>query len=104
MLDDENCSLGDAVDICLKPGQISIHDLFMVHGSAPNSSGERRVGMTYRHMPTTSFFDHDWAAEMTQTMGTTEMSQRPLFLVHGADRCRKYDFKRGHEVYHSFAC
>lgn len=100
---DENCSLDDAVDICLKPGQISIHDIFMVHGSAANTSGRRRAGMTYRYMPTTSFFDHDWAAEMTRTMGTTDMSRRPLFLVSGVDRCGRNDFERGHEVYDSFA-
>ena len=59
--------------------------------------------MTYRYMPTTSFFDHDWAAEMTRTMGTTDMSRRPLFLVSGVDRCGRNEFERGHEVYDSFA-
>ncbi len=99
VLDDADCSLDDAVDVTLRAGQISIHDVYLVHGSAANNSGNRRAGLTYRYMPTTSHFDHDWAAQMTRTMGTTDMSQRPLFLCRGIDRCGANDLKRGHQVY-----
>ncbi|MEM7407103.1 MAG: phytanoyl-CoA dioxygenase family protein [Pseudomonadota bacterium] len=99
VLSDTELNLDDATDVCLEPGQISIHDVYLAHGSAPNRSTQRRAGMTYRYMPTTSHFDHDWALEMTRTMGTTDMSQRPLFLVRGCDRCGQNDLERGHAVY-----
>lgn len=99
VLDDKRLAGVEPRPVSLEAGQISIHDLFLVHGSDANHSGRRRAGMTYRYMPTTSHFDHDWAGEMTRTMGTTDMSQRPLFLMRGVDQSGKNDFSRGHEVY-----
>jgi non-heme Fe2+,alpha-ketoglutarate-dependent halogenase len=34
----------DAVDLVLKPGEMSIHDYGVVHGSNPNDSDDRRIG------------------------------------------------------------
>ena len=99
VLEDGRLSDAAAVDVTLEAGQFSIHDVYLVHGSAPNHSGKRRAGMTYRYMPTTSHFDHDWAGEMSRTMGTTDMSDRPLFLVRGTDRSGLNDLQRGHHVY-----
>ena len=101
VLDDPRLPDEAARNVTLKAGQFSIHDVFLVHGSAPNHSGSRRAGMTYRYMPTTSHFDHDWAGEMTRTMGTTDMSYRPLFLMSGEDRCGLNDLTRGHHIYAS---
>jgi non-heme Fe2+,alpha-ketoglutarate-dependent halogenase len=33
-----------AVDLVLQPGEMSIHDYGVVHGSNPNTSGDRRIG------------------------------------------------------------
>lgn len=99
VLDDARLPNSPVRDVTLKAGQFSIHDVYLVHGSAPNHSDQRRAGMTYRYMPTTSHFDHDWAGEMARTMGTTDMSQRPLFLMRGIDRCARNDLQRGHQVY-----
>ena len=99
VLDDARLPDEQVRNVTLKAGQFSIHDVFLVHGSTANLSKQRRAGMTYRYMPTTSHFDHDWAGEMTRTMGTTDMSDRPLFLVRGKDRCGRNDLTRGHQVY-----
>ena len=99
VLDDDRLAAATPAQVCLRAGQISIHDLYLVHGSAANTSAERRAGMTYRYMPTTSHFDHDLASEMTRTMGTTDMSERPLFLMRGSDKSGLNDLQRGHAVY-----
>ena len=39
-----------AVDLVLEPGQISLHDVFLVHGSSANNSDSPRRGMTMRFM------------------------------------------------------
>ena len=38
----------DAVDIELKPGQMSMHDVYMIHGAKPNRSTQRRTGVALR--------------------------------------------------------
>ena len=37
-----------AVDVVLKPGQLSLHQSTIVHGSNPNTSGEPRIGFIVR--------------------------------------------------------
>ena len=99
VLDVPSLELNPPVDVVLEAGQISFHDVYMVHGSNANQSPKARRGLTYRYMPTTSFFDHDLAGEMTHSMGTTDMSQRPLVAIGGVDRCARNDYSRGHHVY-----
>jgi len=41
-----------AVTLELRPGEMSLHHVKLVHGSAPNSSGVRRVGLAIRYLPT----------------------------------------------------
>jgi non-heme Fe2+,alpha-ketoglutarate-dependent halogenase len=41
-----------AVTLELQPGEMSLHDVRLVHGSAPNRSDERRVGFAIRYLPT----------------------------------------------------
>ena len=85
-----------AVDLVLEAGQISLHDVFLVHGSAGNQSGKPRRGMTLRFMPTTSVFDRELAIEMhlDKKMGAFgDHSQRTLFLMRGVDRSGKNDFR-----------
>ena len=41
-----------AVTIELRPGEMSLHHVLLVHGSAPNPSDIRRVGFAARYIPT----------------------------------------------------
>ncbi|NQV79780.1 MAG: phytanoyl-CoA dioxygenase family protein, partial [Alphaproteobacteria bacterium] len=41
-----------AVDMPLRAGQFSIHHELAVHGSAPNRTGERRLGISFACVPT----------------------------------------------------
>jgi len=88
-----------AEDDVLYAGQISIHDVYLIHGSAANRSGKRRADYAIRYMPATSRYVRDpsfpanrYAAEKSPLMNYT---QRPLWLVRGADRAGN-DFKIGH--------
>jgi ectoine hydroxylase-related dioxygenase (phytanoyl-CoA dioxygenase family) len=45
---DEN----QAVSVPLCPGEISLHHIKLVHGSAPNRSEDRRIGLAIRYIPT----------------------------------------------------
>ena len=41
-----------AETIELEPGEMSLHHVRLVHGSAPNPSLDRRIGYAIRHIPT----------------------------------------------------
>jgi ectoine hydroxylase-related dioxygenase (phytanoyl-CoA dioxygenase family) len=41
-----------AVDVVLKPGEISLHHIKLVHSSEPNRSDDRRIGFAIRYIPT----------------------------------------------------
>ena len=43
-----------AVDVILKPGDVSVHHPNIVHGSLPNRSADRRCGLTIRYIPTST--------------------------------------------------
>ena len=42
----------DAIDIVLAPGEMSLHHVLIVHGSAPNCGADWRIGFTARYIPT----------------------------------------------------
>ena len=79
-----------ARDIVLEEGQISLHDIFLIHGSEANRSPRPRRGMTLRYMPTTSRYRRDLAERRS---GPLAMSERTLYLMRGADRCGANDFR-----------
>jgi len=83
-----------AHDIELEPGQISLHDVYMIHGSEPNNSGQRRRGITLRYMPTTSHFDRDLAARQHAELGVVDHTYRTLFQVSGGDACGRNELVR----------
>lgn len=83
-----------ARDVVLEAGQVSLHDVFLIHGSEPNLSNQPRRGMTLRYMPTTSVYRRDLADDRRQ--GPLAMSQRTLFLMRGEDRSGKNDFRIRH--------
>jgi non-heme Fe2+,alpha-ketoglutarate-dependent halogenase len=43
---------GAAVPLVLRPGEMSLHHVRLVHGSPPNPSGDRRIGFAIRYIPT----------------------------------------------------
>ncbi len=82
-----------AEDIVLEAGQMSLHDVFIVHGSAANTSGKSRRGMTLRLMPTTSVYDRQIAREQHEKIGIVDHSVRTLFLMRGKDASGQNDFR-----------
>lgn len=82
-----------AFDMVLKAGQVSLHDVYLLHGSEANHSPKPRRGMTLRYMPTTSLFDRDEAARMLREMGITDHSDRTLYLMGGRDLHGGNDFR-----------
>ena len=42
----------EAVTIELRPGEMSLHHVRLVHGSPPNHSDDRRIGFAIRYIPT----------------------------------------------------
>jgi ectoine hydroxylase-related dioxygenase (phytanoyl-CoA dioxygenase family) len=85
-----------AADIELEPGQMSLHDVYMIHGSAPNRSPKRRAGVAIRYMPATSHFDRDLIATTAKSGYTVDFARRPLWLLRGQDRTGRNDFRIGH--------
>ncbi|MBL8669084.1 MAG: phytanoyl-CoA dioxygenase family protein [Alphaproteobacteria bacterium] len=85
-----------AVDLELEPGQMSLHDVYMIHGSAPNRSPQRRAGVAIRYMPGTSVFERGLMKPGAQSGYTVDFSTRPLWLLKGRDRTGRNDFSVGH--------
>ena len=82
-VDEEGMSAGAVRDIVLEPGQVSIHDVYLVHGSNANTSATRRAGITYRYMPAASHFDRSLAQRLHDDLGVTNLADREIYLVHG---------------------
>lgn len=71
---DEN----EAVSLPLQPGEFSLHHIKLVHGSAPNQSDDRRIGLAIRYIPTT----------------VRQTKQRDsAMLVRGTDRFGHFDLE-----------
>ena len=68
-----------SVNLILKRGQISLHDVYMVHGSDENKSSNSRRAMTMRFMPTTSVFDHRFV------FNTRDFSITKIYQARGKD-------------------
>ena len=61
----------------LKPGQMSLHHVMLFHGSAPNKSADRRIGLAIRYIPTS----------VRQIAGARDAAT----LVRGVDRFHNFD-------------
>jgi ectoine hydroxylase-related dioxygenase (phytanoyl-CoA dioxygenase family) len=85
-----------AVDLELQPGQMSLHDVYMIHGAGANASPQRRTGAALRYMPSTSLFDRQLRPVDGKTGVPVNFAQRPLWLVRGVDRTGRNDFEIGH--------
>ncbi|MCC7273805.1 MAG: phytanoyl-CoA dioxygenase family protein [Alphaproteobacteria bacterium] len=67
----------DAVDIVLRPGEMSLHHVRLVHGSEPNTGTEPRIGYAVRYIPT----------RIRQVKGIRDSAT----LVRGVDRHGNFD-------------
>jgi ectoine hydroxylase-related dioxygenase (phytanoyl-CoA dioxygenase family) len=77
----------------LEPGQISLHDVHLLHGSEANQSSDRRAGFVIRYMPSTAVLRRDLDMSEVSKLDWTEM---PLLLVRGQNRQADNDLEIGH--------
>ena len=91
-LDQSEFNEDNAEDIVLEPGQVSLHDVYLYHGSEANESDVSRRGMTLRYMPTTSVYQHDKPTRFARE-GLLVMSQRTVYLMRGIDQSGQNDFR-----------
>lgn len=85
-----------AVDLELQPGQMSLHDIYMIHGAQENRSTQRRTGVALRYMPSTLVFERNLKPADGKTGVTVDFANRPLWLVKGSDRSGRNDMQVGH--------
>ena len=85
-----------AVNLELQPGQMSLHDVYLIHGAAANTSAQRRTGVALRYMPATSVFERDLRPVDGKSGVAVNFGQRPLWLLKGVDRSGRNDFQIGH--------
>ncbi len=84
-----------ARDNVLEAGQFSLHDVYLIHGSNANRSGQRRAAFVIRYMPATSTFVRHVGDQHRQGEVGFSMSRRPIWLLRGRDRGGN-DFSTGH--------
>lgn len=74
----------DAIDIVLRPGEISLHHVLIFHGSPPNRAAWPRVGFAIRYMPT----------HVRQLSGEKDSAT----LVRGTDRFGNFELETAPEA------
>ena len=94
-LDADQFDESDAEDIVLEPGQVSLHDVYLYHGSEANHSDHSRRGMTLRYMPTSSVYEHGQSTRF-ERKGPLVMSERTVYLMRGIDESGSNDFRVRH--------
>jgi hypothetical protein len=94
--DEQHFDKSSAEDLILKMGQISFHDVYMIHGSGANRTDKRRAAFVVRMMPASSYYDHALGENMGTQHATHGYGIRPLYLVRGKDVCGKNNFSIGH--------
>lgn len=80
----------------LEPGQMSLHDVYMIHGADANKSPRRRAGVALRYMPATSVFERNLNPADGKSGIPVAFATRPLWLVKGKDQTGRNDFSVGH--------
>ena len=95
--DSEYFDASTAENLAIRAGQISLHDIYMIHRSTANTTGQRRAAVVMRIMPATSYFDH-YGPYGEQPGGghVHEYTRRPLYLLRGQDRTGRNNFEIGH--------
>jgi len=92
VLDEDQVDLETAKYNVLEPGQMSLHDVHLVHGSPANRSTKRRAAFILRYMPSTSLFDRT----IVNKDIVVDFTTMPIYLVRGVDRHGGNDFEVGH--------
>ncbi len=93
---DDQLDEANMVDLELEAGQMSLHDVYMIHGSNPNRSNRRRAGLALRYMPGTSVFERSTITPGDDAGFVVDFSRRPLWLMRGSDQTGSNDFDVGH--------
>ena len=88
--------LASARDDVLRAGELSMHDVYLVHGSNPNRSARRRAGYAMRYFPSTTFYDREMEVGQSSDIGVSDFAMRPIWLARGVDRTGRNDFRTGH--------
>lgn len=94
--DQENFDEKSARDLILEAGQLSFHDVYMIHKSGPNRTDRRRAAFVVRIIPGHCHYDHQWGEELAKQHPEQDYGKRPLFLLRGCDRNGRNDFQIGH--------
>lgn len=68
-----------AVDLVLKPGQMSLHHVKLFHGSNPNRSDHSRIGFSIRYV----------SADVRQVVGAKDSAM----LVRGIDTAHNFEYE-----------
>jgi ectoine hydroxylase-related dioxygenase (phytanoyl-CoA dioxygenase family) len=97
-LDEDSFDENTAVDVDLQPGQMSMHDVYMIHGANANSSPMRRTGVALRYMPGSSVFERDLNPVDGRSGVPVSFATRPLWLLRGRDCTGRNDFSIGFDA------
>ena len=84
-----------SVDLELQPGEMSLHDVYTIHGAKANRSNKRRTGVALRCRPATSVFERHLKPVDGKTGVAVDFAHRPLWLVKGRDRSGRNDLGVG---------
>ena len=76
---------------------MSMHDVYIIHGAAANTSPQRRTGVAIRYMPATSVFERNLNPADGKSGVAVNFAERPLWLLRGQDRTGRNDFSIGHK-------
>ena len=96
-IDESEFDTTSIVDVQLRAGEMSMHDVYAIHGSHLNTSSKRRAGFAIRYMPATSLYDRTIKLTGASRGLRQDMSRRPIYLVRGRDRAGN-DFECGQDV------
>lgn len=98
-----------AVDVCLAPGEASLHHLHLLHESRANGTARRRIGFAVRYMPPTMVHP-DGKASVMLARGTAdparwELEPRPQGEMDAAGRAAfaRAAGQRSRETFHGVA-
>lgn len=67
----------------LLAGEFSLHDVYLIHGSCPNTSAKRRAGLVWRYMSAKSFWNRKTVLGDGSSHFRTRFAERPLYLMRG---------------------
>ncbi len=88
----------NAIDIELNPGDISIHNPFIIHGSNSNKSEEWRIGLTLRYIPTSTFVNRkNW--ECAFLRGEKQIEIKNNYINRPKFNIQKHMVFKGHDKF-----